>query len=216
MPFSTARKITAAIFSRNDFFPRRLEKGHAAGAARWRRSPSVHIIRVHIIRAHVICAPAIPARPHTPPAMPKRLPAFFHDLNQSTGFLLWQASHRWQRRQRRALAPVGLTHAQFFLLASVTSLAAAGGPVSQATLARHAGVDPMTTSQVLRALQSRKLVRRVPHPTDPRAKALAPTAAGRKLAREAAFLVDAADRELFDPLGADRARLEALLGALRA
>ena len=146
--------------------------------------------------------------------MPKRLPSFFHDLDQSTGFLLWQASNHWQRRQRRALAPLGLTHVQFFLLASVVSLSAAGEPVSQAALARHARVDPMTTSQVLRALQTRKLIRRVPHPTDPRAKALLSTAAGRKLARDAAFVVDSAERELLDALGSDRARLAPLLAAL--
>jgi DNA-binding MarR family transcriptional regulator len=146
--------------------------------------------------------------------MPKRLPRLFADPAQSPGFLLWQAANRWQQRQRAALAAVGLTPVQFVLLAGVAALAEDETPLTQARVARHAHTDAMMTSQVLRALERRKLVRRVPHPTDTRARLLRPTAAGRKLARQAAYLVDETDRAFFDAVGADRSRLAEALGAL--
>jgi DNA-binding MarR family transcriptional regulator len=146
--------------------------------------------------------------------MPKRLPRLFADPAESLGFLLWQAANRWQQRQRAALAAVALTPVQFVLLAAVAALTEDDAPVTQARVARHARADAMMTSQVVRALERRKLVRRVPHPTDTRARVLRPTAAGRKLARRAAYLVDEADRAFFDSVGADRTRLAEALGAL--
>src|SRR5919199_6178960 len=109
--------------------------------------------------------------------MPKRLPRLFADPGQTPGFLLWQAANRWQQRQRAALAAVGLTPVQFILLAGVATLAEDDTPpLTQARVARHARTDAMMTSQVLRALERRKLVRRVAHPTDTRARLLRPTA----------------------------------------
>jgi DNA-binding MarR family transcriptional regulator len=86
----------------------------------------------------------------------------------SPGLLLWQVSNRWQAAQRAALRPFDLTHVQFVLLASLTWLDNEG-PVTQKRLAEHAATDPMMTSQVLRALEERGLIRRGQHPTDARA-----------------------------------------------
>jgi DNA-binding MarR family transcriptional regulator len=100
------------------------------------------------------------------------------------------------------------------LLASVTSLAEQDEPVTQVMLARHAGTDVMTTSQILRTLEKKKLVRRTDHPTDSRAFALRPTAAGRRLARQLIHLVERADQEFFEPLGGDASRFAASLRQL--
>jgi DNA-binding MarR family transcriptional regulator len=146
--------------------------------------------------------------------VPRRLPRLFAAPDESPGHLLWLAANHWQQRQRAALAALGLSHVQFLLLAGVVALAEGDEPVTQAALARHAHTDAMMTSQVVRALERRKLVRRVPHPGDARARALRPTAAGRRLARQAAYVVDDVDRAFFDALGTDRARLAAMLGLL--
>ena len=46
-----------------------------------------------------------------------------------------------------------------------------GGQVlSQALVAAHANTDAVMTSEVLRTLERKALVRRLPHPTDARAK----------------------------------------------
>ena len=148
--------------------------------------------------------------------MPKRLPAFFSAPEESAGFLLWQATNLWQRRQRRALAPLALTPVQFFLLAGVVWLTRDGQPITQRALARHVRTDVMMTSQIVRALHARKLIRRADHPRDSRAHALLPSAAGRKLARAAAFEMKAAEDEFLDAIGGDGTRLRGLLTALAA
>jgi DNA-binding MarR family transcriptional regulator len=129
-----------------------------------------------------------------------RLDTAFVSADESPGLLLWRVTNRWQAAQRAALKPYGLTHVQFVVLASLTWLAA-DGPVTQKALADHAAIDPMMTSQVLRALEQLGLVRREDHPTDRRAKALAVTPEGRALANQAVKAVEARDAEFFAPLG---------------
>jgi DNA-binding MarR family transcriptional regulator len=132
--------------------------------------------------------------------MNDRLQTAFASADESPGLLLWRVTNRWQAAQRAALKPYGLTHVQFVVLASLTWLAA-DGPVTQKALADHAAIDPMMTSQVLRALEQLALVRREDHPTDRRAKALAVTPEGRSLANQAVKAVEACDGEFFAPLG---------------
>ena len=146
--------------------------------------------------------------------MPKRLPPQFAAPDASPGVRLWQAVNRGQRGQRRALRDTGLSHLQLMLLASVTSLAEQDEPVTQVMLARHARTDTMTTSQVIRALETKKLVRRADHPSDSRAYALRPTAAGRRLARQLIHLAERADQDFFAALGNDAPRFTAMLREL--
>jgi len=129
----------------------------------------------------------------------------------SPGLLLWQVTNRWQAAQRAALKPLGLTHVQFVLLASLVWLRAEG-PVTQRRLADHAATDPMMTSQVLRALEQRKLIRRTPHPDDRRALALTATAQGRRLANDAVIVVEACDRAFFQALPDPAGFVSALRG----
>ncbi len=124
-----------------------------------------------------------------------------HPAARNTGFLLWQAVNRWQRVQKRALAPFGLTPVQFLLLAGVRELDAAGGPPTQAVLARHCRTDPMMTSQVLRTLEKDQLVTRQVHDGDGRAMVVEVTAAGRSVAAAAADAVDHAEDAFFAALG---------------
>ncbi len=138
----------------------------------------------------------------------------FDSADQSPGLLLWQVTNRWQAAQRAALKPYGVTHVQFVVLASLTYLTA-DGPVTQKGLADHAVLDPMMTSQVLRALEGTGLVVREDHPTDRRAKALSVTPEGRALANRTVKAVEACDAEFFAPLGKSGAltrSLAALLG----
>jgi DNA-binding MarR family transcriptional regulator len=118
----------------------------------------------------------------------------------SPGFLLWRATLAWQRRMRAALAPHGLTHVQFVLLASTWWLADQGQAPTQQGLAAHAGTDPMMTSQVLRRLEDRGLVTRQPDPEDARARRLGLSDAGRRLLAGALADVERADLDFFAPL----------------
>lgn len=132
----------------------------------------------------------------------------------SPGFLLWRVTLRWQRSISAALRPLGLSHVQFVLLASTWWLTrVAGEAPSQRRIAEHAATDPMMTSQVLRTLEARDLVRRTAHPTDARALRLSVTVRGARLARRAIAVVEAADAEFFTVAG-DRDAALRLLGRL--
>lgn len=123
----------------------------------------------------------------------------------SPGFLLWRVTLRWQRSITAALAPLGLTHVQFVLLAAVWWLTSEGRHPSQRELASLAGTDVMMTSQVLRVLEERELLVRAIDPADARKRLLDITEAGRQLAEESITVVEAADLEFFRPVGAEPA-----------
>jgi DNA-binding MarR family transcriptional regulator len=131
----------------------------------------------------------------------------------SPGFLLWKISNAWQRRQRMALQAFGLTHSQFVVLATATWFGAAE-TLTQSRISQLSGIDPMTTSQVLRALETASLIQRVDHPKDPRAKSIRVTRAGRDLARKAVVVVEETDAAFFEPLASDTARLVEMFQAL--
>ena len=131
----------------------------------------------------------------------------------SPGLLLWQVTNSWQAAIRAALKPFDLTHVQFVLLASLTYLAT-DGPVTQKQLADHAATDPMMTSQVIRTLESKALVRRDSDPNDKRAKALTVSPSGARLANRAVVAVEACDEEFFGRLGGRVAELVSALTVL--
>src|SRR5438874_8270293 len=118
-----------------------------------------------------------------------------------TGFHLWQSTLRWQRALAEKLAPLGLTHGQFFLLDALRGLLRHGVRPQQRAVAEAAGLDPMTASQVLRALEGRGLVARQRDPSDARARRLNLTAAGQRVHRRAANALAAVDRAFFRPAG---------------
>jgi DNA-binding MarR family transcriptional regulator len=137
------------------------------------------------------------------------------DPDDSPGFLLWHVTLRWQRDIAAALAPLDLTHVQFVLLASTWWLNSRGEDPNQLSLARHAGTDVKMTSQVLRKLEAKMLVRREVDAADTRAKRLRVTDRGAELARQALVAVEQADTAFFDAT-LDRAALLAMLRPLAA
>jgi DNA-binding MarR family transcriptional regulator len=86
-------------------------------------------------------------------------------------------------------------------------------PVTQRDLARHAELDVMMTSQVLRTLETKGYIRREPHPEDKRAIALQPTTQGVELANLATNDVESADAAYFAALSPTQS--EAFLSALQ-
>ena len=135
------------------------------------------------------------------------------DPNDSPGFLLWHVTLRWQRDIATALAPLGLTHVQFVLLATTWWLNSRGQHPNQLTVARQAGTDVKMTSQVLRKLETKGLIRRDVDTADTRAKRLRVTGRGADLAVQALAAVEAADAKFFQPIP-DTAALRAMLRPL--
>jgi DNA-binding MarR family transcriptional regulator len=135
------------------------------------------------------------------------------DPNESPGFLLWHVTLAWQRDMTAALAPLGLTHIQFVLLASTWWLNSHGEDPNQLGVARHAGTDVKMTSEVLRRLEAKGLIRREVDPADTRARKLHVTDQGAELAVRALKAVENADAAFFAPTS-DLAGLLAVLRPL--
>ena len=143
----------------------------------------------------------------------KPLPTRHGGPSASPGFLLWRISNTWQREQRAALQPLGLTHTQFVMLA-VTTWFGSQEPLTQARLSQLTGSDPMTTSQVVRTLLANGLFVRDIHPTDTRAKIISVSEAGRDIAHKAIVVVEEVDRRFFAPLGEQQSSLVTLFQQL--
>jgi MarR family transcriptional regulator, organic hydroperoxide resistance regulator len=117
------------------------------------------------------------------------------------GYLVWRLSMKWRAAVDRALAPLGLTHAQYVLLSSLYGMERAGRRPTQRELADHAGLEPLYTSKLARALDADGLVRRDPDPVDTRAVRLALTERGREVVRPAMTEVSKLLDRLMAPLG---------------
>jgi DNA-binding MarR family transcriptional regulator len=139
----------------------------------------------------------------------------------TTGYLVWRLSTKFRAAADRALAPLGLTHAQYALAAALYGLARDGTRPSQRELADFSGLEPMYVSKLARTLEQDGVVVRAQNPTDPRAFSLALTARGEDIVARAIRVIFALEDELTAPIGGRggartselRATLEALLAA---
>ena len=135
--------------------------------------------------------------PRTERAPRTRRPTRPLEPKDSPGFLLWHATLRWQREVAQALAPLGLTHVQFVLLACTWWLNEQGGRPNQVQVAAQAGTDVKMTSQVVRSLEAKGLVEREVDTTDTRARRLRVTGPGAALAPRAIAVVEEVDARFF-------------------
>jgi DNA-binding MarR family transcriptional regulator len=119
----------------------------------------------------------------------------------TAGSLVWRLMLKWRAAVERALAPVGLTHAQYVLLASLRGLTWHGHRPSQRELADFAGLEPVFVSKLIRALERSGLVERATHPADPRAVQLRLTEHGVTVIDGAVTTVRRLQDELARPLG---------------
>ena len=108
---------------------------------------------------------------------------------------------KWRAAVDRALAPLGLTHAQYVLLASLYGMERAGRRPTQRELADHAGLEALYTSKLARGLDADGLIRRDRDRADTRAIRLALTDRGRDVVRPAIAEVAALLDRLMAPLG---------------
>lgn len=134
--------------------------------------------------------------------------------SESPGFLLWQVTNSWQRKQRATLKALDLTHVQFVLLATLAWLSQDGHDVTQVVLSEFAKTDVMMTSQVLRTLVMKGFMTRNPHPVDTRAKVLTLTQAGHAILERAMRLVEQVDQDFFAPLGPESTQIVTLFHRL--
>jgi DNA-binding MarR family transcriptional regulator len=124
----------------------------------------------------------------------------------TTGYLLWRLTTKLRTAVDRILAPLGLTHAQYTLLASLYGFSQTGAQPSQRELADWTGLEPIFVSKLARALQQLGLIDRTEHPADPRAVQLRLTDHGADVAQRAIAIVHAFQEEFTAPIGGTKSR----------
>jgi DNA-binding MarR family transcriptional regulator len=119
----------------------------------------------------------------------------------TTGYLLWRLTTKLRAAIDRILAPLGLTHAQYTLLASLYGFSRTGAQPSQRELADWTGLEPIFVSKLARALEQAGLIGRTQHPADPRAVQLRLTDHGTDIAQRAIAIVHEFQEEFTAPIG---------------
>ncbi len=122
-------------------------------------------------------------------------------MSPTPGFLIWRLSMKLRVAIDRALAPLGLTHAQYSLLASLSGMSRTGHRPSQRELADRTGLEPLYVSKLARALEAAGFVTRTTDPHDSRAVQLALTAEGSAVTSRAIVIVHDLQVRLLAPLG---------------
>lgn len=126
-------------------------------------------------------------------------------MEATTGYLMWRVSTKWRAAVDRAVAPLGLTHAQFSVLGALSGLARSGQRPRQRELADYTGLEPIFVSKLARALEKSGLVERPADPDDPRAVRVTLTERGHEVATTAIDLVHKVHAELTEPIGGPEA-----------
>ncbi len=121
-----------------------------------------------------------------------------------------------RRRMTEALAPLGLTLAQFTAL----SVLEANGQASNAQVAERSFITPQSANEVMNAMASRNWVSREPDPTHGRIVLLQLTDEGRAVLRECERAVKTIEKQMMegielDTAGAVQTHLETFVRNLR-
>lgn len=133
--------------------------------------------------------------------MDKKIEFHFKSPDDSPGYLLGQLTMLWQRKLKKVLDPLDLTHTQFVLLAALGWLSKTSDAVTQVEIADQSNSDRMMVSKVLRTLEEKRFITRNEHKTDTRAKTIRLTNTGKTVLQEAIKKVEDADLEFFSLLG---------------
>lgn len=127
---------------------------------------------------------------------------------------MWLLSTKWRTAVDSAVAPFGLTHAKYVVLATlrdVTARDVTGGQPSQRELADFAGLDPVYVSKLVGGLERDGLIERRADPHDTRIARLALTTRGVSVVDDAVAVVRPLMCQLTEPLdGPGGQPLEAL------
>jgi MarR family transcriptional regulator, organic hydroperoxide resistance regulator len=108
---------------------------------------------------------------------------------------------KWRTAVGVVVSPLGLTHAQYSVLASLRGMARSGIHPSQRELSDHTGLDPIFVSKLVRAMEGAGLIERSPDDHDARAVRLTVTKHGARIADRAMPRVARLMDQLTEPLG---------------
>lgn len=120
---------------------------------------------------------------------------------EATGLLFMRTYNKWHGEIKKQLRDIGITHPQFVILTSLGYSLQYEAEVTQIMLARMAGMDVASVSQIINLLEKHGLIVRKVHTKDTRAKSVTLTAEGQAKLRQALPVVETIDIQFFGSLG---------------
>jgi len=126
-----------------------------------------------------------------------KLPFGFERPDDSLGFLLWQTTIIWQRQIKKALEKYNISHAQFVIMATLLWFESHNYDTTQILIVNWSKLDKMTVSKSLKKLVALRLVNRMEHEIDTRAKNILLTDKGKRLVNKLVPIVEGIDDVFF-------------------
>jgi DNA-binding MarR family transcriptional regulator len=136
--------------------------------------------------------------------MSKSIVFHFKKPDDSSGFLLWQVNLNWQRKIKKGLDTLDITHTQFVLLTTLAWLSKTKKNNTQIEIAKHSQVDRMMVSKVLQKLETKDYIQRFESEMDTRAKYIHLTKLGQIIIQKALKIVEKVDEDFFNVLEKQR------------
>lgn len=120
---------------------------------------------------------------------------------EATGLLFMRTYNKWHSEINKQLKAIGITHPQFVILTTLGYSLLQEPEVTQIMLAKMAGMDVMSVSQIINLLDKHGLISRKEHSKDTRAKAVTLTEKGQDILNKALPVVENIDIQFFGALG---------------
>ncbi|MEC7276310.1 MAG: MarR family transcriptional regulator [Bdellovibrionota bacterium] len=125
-----------------------------------------------------------------------KLDSSFSSAEASPGFLLWKAANLLQKSHVTVLKPLNLTPAQFSIMTCLVYLSGKGN-VTSANISKHAGLDKMMISDLVKTLKKKNLITTSSNPADGRSFLIEPTKLGVKTTNQAVRAIEEVDEVFF-------------------
>lgn len=122
---------------------------------------------------------------------------FKDNPDSSTGLLFIRVYNKWHTIITQELRKLGITHPQFVVLTSLNFLSKSDDNVSQVSIAKMADMDVMSVSQIIKGLEKKEFIKRVPNPNDSRANAVILLSKGQEMVKLSLPIVEKVDNEFF-------------------
>lgn len=133
---------------------------------------------------------------------------------EATGLLFMRTYNTWHGEIKKQLRNLGITHPQFVILTSLGYSLQYEEEVTQIMLAKMAGMDVTSVSQIINLLEKHGMISRKEHTRDTRAKSVALTIKGQDMLKQALPVVEKIDVAFFASLGKNESTFINLLHQL--
>ncbi|SGZ03951.1 MarR family winged helix-turn-helix transcriptional regulator [Moritella viscosa] len=129
----------------------------------------------------------------------------FKDIpSKSIGLQFWKLYTKWNNAIYLKLEPLGLTHTQFVILATIFWCEKENIIPSQSKISTLTSIDKMTLSKALKKLVEDHLVLKKKSKNDNRMFILNLSESGRNLTRKTISIVEGVDEDFFTVLGVEK------------